>query len=381
MRPTIMLIGLGGLGSVVLELLAREECLGRIVVGSRNVTRGIARCNLARLGAMAQGYAPSISFTPLDLNDKEAIAETVQKEAPDIILSTAAMQTWWLPDLLPPEQAAAIKGAGFGVWLPVHLTLTLKLMEALREADYHGVTLTAPFPDVVNCVLGRLDLAPTCGVGNLDEIVPKVRLLAAERLGAPLDAVRVLLVAHHALEPAAFGEPMDEIPPYFLRVEVGGQDVTETIHADELLLAPYPLTPGPPTHFLTAGSTVRLIRALLSDSGALLHAPGPNGLPGGYPVIVSRSSVQPALIEGLTLEEAIAINERSHRFDGIERIEADGTVVFCPEAADVLRAELGYDCDRLASDEFEERAKELIARFREYAERYGVNLEREGRFS
>jgi len=33
-NPTIMLIGLGGLGSVVLELLAREKGLGRIVVGS-----------------------------------------------------------------------------------------------------------------------------------------------------------------------------------------------------------------------------------------------------------------------------------------------------------------------------------------------------------
>jgi len=221
-KPTIMLIGLGGLGSVVLELLAREEGLGRIVVGSRNAARGIARCNVARLGAMAQGYAPLLSFVPLDLNDGEAVAEAVHREAPDVILSTATMQTWWLPDLLPPEQAAVIKGAGFGVWLPVHLTLTMKLMEALRDAAYAGVILTAPFPDVVNCVLGRLSLAPTCGVGNLDEIVPKVRLLAAERLDAPPGAVRVLLVAHHALEPAAFGAPVDEIPPYFLRVEHGG---------------------------------------------------------------------------------------------------------------------------------------------------------------
>jgi len=45
------------------------------------------------------------------------------------------------------------------------------------------------------------------------------------------------------------------------------------------------------------------------------------------------------------LAEAIAHQRRSHRFDSIERIEADGTVVFCPAAADVLRVELGYDCD------------------------------------
>lgn len=369
-----MLIGLGGLGSVVLELLAREQGLGRIIVGSRNASRGIARCNLARLGALAQGYAPDISFVSLDLNDKDAVAEIVHREAPDIILSTATMQTWWLPDLLPPEQAAVIKRAGFGVWLPVHLTLTMKLMEALRDAAYPGVTLTAPFPDVVNCILGRLDLAPTCGVGNVDEIVPKVRLLAAERLAVPLDAVRVLLVAHHALLSAVFGEPTGEIPPHFLRVEYGGQDVTEAICADELLLTPYPVPSGPVTHFLTAGSVMRLTWALLSDNEVFLHAPGPNGLPGGYPVVVGNSSVRLVPIEGLPLAEAIAINERSHRFDGIERIETDGTVVFCPEAADVLRVELGYQCDRLAPDEAEERAKELIARFREYAGQHRVSL-------
>ena len=369
-----MLIGLGGLGSIVLELLAREEGLGRIIIGSRNAGRGMARCNLARLDAMAQGYAPDISFVSLDLNDKDAVAETVHRETPDIILSTATMQTWWLPDLLPPAQAAAIKSAGFGVWLPVHLTLTLKLMEALRDAAYPGVTLTAPYPDVVNCVLGRLDLAPTCGVGNVDEIVSKVRLLAAQRLDTFPDAVRVLLVAHHALLSAVFSGPTGEIPPYFLRIEHEGQDVTEAIAADELLLSPYPVPSGPVTHFLTAGSTVRLIRALLSDSATLLHAPGPDGLPGGYPVVVSSSGVRPTPIEGLTLAEAIAINERSHRFDGIERIEADGAVVFCPEAADVLRTELGYDCDRLVPDESEERAKELMARFREYAERYEIHL-------
>jgi hypothetical protein len=376
MKPTVMLIGLGGLGSVVLELLAREESVGRIIVCDSNMARCTARCNLARLGAIAQGYQPSIQFFRLDLNQHDAVAETVRCEAPDIILSTASMQTWWLPDLLPAEQAAALKRARFGVWLPVHLTLTLKLMQALRDADYRGVTLTAPFPDVVNCILGKLRLAPTCGVGNLDEIVPKLRLLAAERLGAPLPAVRVILVAHHALEAAVFGEPRNEIPPYFLRVYLDEKDVTEAVGAEELLLSPYPLPSGPAWCFLTAGSTVRLIRALLSDNETSLHAPAPLGLPGGYPVLVHRGSVRPAPIEGLTLAEAIAVNERSHRFDGIERIEPDGSAVFCPQDVEVLRGTLGYHCDRLPPSEAEGQAKELIARFREYATRLGVNLER-----
>ncbi len=375
-KPTIMLVGLGDLGAAVLELLARQEGLGPIVACSRRAERGIARCNVARMGAMAQGYAPSIRFVPLDINDAGAVADTVQREAPDVIFSAATLQTWWLADLLPEQQAKALKKARFGVWLPVHLTLTLKLMQALREAEYRGITLTAPFPDVVNCVLGKLELAPTCGVGNLDEIVPKVRLLAAEGLGARLDAVDVMLVAHHALEPAVFGELMEEIPPYYLRIYFEGRDVSDMVDGRALLLAPYPLTPGPASCFLTAGTTVRLIRALLSGGETYLHAPAPHGLPGGYPIIVSNGDVQLAPIEGLSLEEAVAINERSHRFDGVERIEADGTVVFCPQDVEVLRHTLGYDCERLKPAESEDRARELLARFREYAVRHGVDVRR-----
>ena len=374
MKPAVMLIGLGDLGNVIMEFLVREERLGLIVACDLNKELGIRRCNLARLSALAQGITPSLSFTSLDINDKKGVIEIVKKEKPDIILNAASMQTWWLPDLLPSEQAALIKSAGFGVWLPIHLTLTLKLMEALHESDYKGITLTAPFPDVINCVLDRLDLAPTCGVGNLDEIVPKVRLLAAQRLQVPIKEVRVLLVAHHALEPAVFGEPAEEHPPYFLRIEHEGNDVTKEVRGEELLFAPYPLPPGSAIHFLTAGSTARLIGALLSDKEVLMHSPGPKGLPGGYPIIVNNKDIQVAPIKGLSVEEAIAINERSHRFDGIESIEADGTVMFCSEAAEVFKDVLGYDCKRLNPREAEERAKELIARFREYAARFGVNF-------
>ena len=374
-RPTLLLIGLGDLGGVILELLARDASFGRIVGADRDTERGIARCNLARIGAMAQGFEPQIDFTPIDLNDKEAVAETVNRESPDLVLSTASMMTWWLPDLLPEPQASRIKSAGFGVWLPVHLTLTLKLMEALLETGYQGHILTSTFPDVVNCVLGKLDLAPTCGIGNLDEIVPKIRFLASERLGVPSAEIRVTLVAHHALEPYAFGKQGAEIPPYFLRVEHDGRDVTAEVDADRLLLAPYELPPGAAIHSLTGGSTLRLIRALFSEDETYLHEPAPEGLPGGYPVTVSNDGVRLYPIEGLSLDDAISINERSHRFDGIERIEDDGTAVFVAERAQILEEELGYACERLRPEEAEDRAEELIGRFREYATKHGVELD------
>ncbi|UCC73163.1 MAG: hypothetical protein JSV86_00940 [Gemmatimonadota bacterium] len=378
MKPTVLLIGLGDLGGVILELLAREEGVGRIVTADLNEEGGTARCRVTRLGALAHGRRPDIRFTRLDLANREAVAEIVRREAPDLILSTATLATWWLPNLLPDEQAARIKRAGFGVWLPVHLTPTLWLMEALRDAGYPGHVVTAPFPDVVNPILGKVGLPPTCGIGNLSEMVPKIRLLAAERLESPPEALRVYMVAHHALErwvfAGPFGTASDEMPPYFLRVEHAGADVTAAVDANDLLLAPYPLPAGRVTHFLTAGTTIPLIRALLADEETFLHAPAPNGLPGGYPVLAGRGGVRPAPIEGLRLEEAIEINERSHRFDGIERIEEDGTAVFVSEPACILRDELGYDCERLAPGEAEVRAGELVARFKEYAKKHGTDI-------
>lgn len=375
-KPTIMLIGLGSLGGAVLELLARERDIGNVIVCGRNAERGIARCNLARLGAVAQGCAPSIRFAALDLNHRDQVTEAVAREAPDIILNTATMQAWWLLGLLPPEAARPLTKARFGVWLAPNLALTLKLMQALRAASYAGFTVTAPFPDVVNCILGKLGLAAECGVGNLDEIAAKVRLLSAEKLGTALDQVRVELVAHHALEAAAFGEPPDEVPPYFLKVYCGGEDVTAKIDAAALLMAKCPLPASPARSFMTAGSMIRLVRALVSSGETLMHVPSPHGLPGGYPVIVRRGSVECAPIEGLSQAEAVAINERSHAFDGIERIESDGTAVFCADDARILRQTIGYDCDRLSPSEAEPRARELITRFREYAGQFAPDLDR-----
>ena len=99
---------------MILELAARESRIDRIVVASRNVAKGTARVTLARLGAIAQGADSEVRFVKLDVNDKDAVAETVHREKPQLIVHTATLQSWWLPDLLPGPQAALIKSAGFG---------------------------------------------------------------------------------------------------------------------------------------------------------------------------------------------------------------------------------------------------------------------------
>ncbi len=375
-NPTVMLIGLGHLGSAMLELFARDDAIGPIVACDLPDRDGEARCNLARLGALAQGCRPEIRFQPLDVTVEGALAEAVDQVKPDLVLSTVSMQTWWLTDLLPAPQRERLSEARFGAWLPIHFPLTWRVMKGLREADYDGIALTAPFPDVVNCMLGRVGLAPLAGVGNLDEMVPKLQHLIAEKTGIPYDEIVIYLVAHHSFEPAVFSAvaPGREFPPYFLRVEHEGREITNEVDAHFLLHTPYPLPDGPAWSFLTAGSSLRLVKALFSEKPALLHAPAPGGLPGGYPVVVSSGKIDLAPIEGLTAEDAIAINEASHSFDGILEIAADGTARFTDTTTGIMKEELGFDCPSLHPEEAEERGRELIRRFREYAVRLGVNL-------
>ena len=374
--PVVMLVGTGDLGGVILELLARDTRIGKIVAVDRDEVRGPARVNLARLSAMAHGFCPDIEFVPADLEDEARVAELIRRTGPGLILTTASPQTWWLPSLLPADARARLGRAGFGAWLPVNLLLSIRLMRAVAASGVEAITLIGPYPDAANPILARLGLAPTAGIGNVDEIVPKIALLAAGRLGVPPATIRVWLIADHAVEPLAFaGIGAGAEPPHYIRIEHDGRDVTAAVGGSELLFRPVALPPGPVTHFLTAGSAARLVGTLISGGEAFLHVPGPLGLPGGYPVTVAAGAIDLALPPGLSRDEAVAINERARRLDGIDRIEDDGSVVFTPGTVEALDETLGYRCERLSPAEVPGRAGELMARFRQYARRHGIDVD------
>ncbi len=371
-----MLIGMGDLGGILLEYLVTNPKL-RFVTADIDKDRALARVNLARLGAVARGLDPQIDFVRLDLNNIDDTAQAIAGIKPDIILTTATLQTWWLPDRLPDAESAKIKGAGFGVWFPVHFALTLKLMRAAQQADFRGFVVTAPYPDVANAVLGKLSIPPACGIGNVEEIVPKIRWLAASRLSVPIHAIHVTLVAHHALQRFTLNRTAAgnaTAAPFFLKIEADGHNVTEEIDGAELLLSAFPITAGPASHVLTAATTYRLVNALIGEEEQYIHVPGPGGLPGGYPVYANSDGIRLAVIPELPLEEAIRINENSHRFDGIEMVEEDGSVRFTQQAVETMREALGYDCPILRPDDVDDRARELLRRFSEYASGLGVSL-------
>jgi hypothetical protein len=384
-RPSrVLLISLGQLNGLLLKLLARTPGIDEIMVGTRAGDRATPTLNLARMSAGAEGFFPTIRAVPFDLNETEAAAEALSELRPDVTFAAPSLQSWWVLDQMPHAAAAPLQAAGFGAWLPFQLLPMKRLMTAWKQSGLETPIIGAPYPDVVNPILDARGLAPTCGVGNLAEMVPKLQWRVAEYHSAPPEHVKVWLVAHHALEKYVYssyntsGAEDDEPPPYKLHIEVAGRELDPNFDVQEALFEPYPLPEGLDFNFLTAGSAVRLMTAFLKQSGekTFTHVPAPDGLPGGYPVMIEDGSIGLDLPPDWTRKEAVEANRASHRWDGIETIEDDGTVEFTDVTAGILRETLGYDWPRLPFDEVRAAADELRRRFDAYTQRFSVGWQR-----
>jgi len=87
---------------------------------------------------------------------------------------------------------------------------------------------------------------------------------------------------------------------------------------------------------------------------------------------MSSRGVEIVLPQGISMEEARKINVDAQKKDGVEKIEADGTIVFTDEAYSLMKTVMGYDCKRLKIEECETRYKELLAKYAELKKKYGI---------
>lgn len=372
MSNEVLVIGLGNVGEHILELLARSSKIAKITGADIDEDMGLRKVCRARYGAALQGFYPRIEFTKIDLNNVEETTDVLKGINPDVIVNTATIQSWWvIAQELPEEVFKKLDAAGYGPWLPFHLMLTHKLMKAFKKAKISAHVISSPFPDAVNPVLGKVGLAPTVGLGNIDLMIPGIEKVVADKFKVPMHNVSTFMIAAHFLNDSLATYGTTGGAPYFLKILIGDKNVTDKLDSEKLLVEAHRYYPkGRDDSIITASSAVKNILAILDDTGILTHAPGPAGLPGGYPVRLSSRGAEVVLPEEITLEEAIRINEEGLKCDGIERIKDDGTVVFTEKSADIMREMLEYDCRKLKLMECEERAKRLRLLYKRFAEKH-----------
>lgn len=362
------MLGIGDLGGTLLRNLAQMPEVSRLYALDVDEVRLAAE--VADAAAVSSYAEPSCTVhgIAVDMRNIDALAAELARVKPDVVVNTATLQSWWVITQLPRLLWRQLEEqARFGPWLPMHLTLALNLMRALKMAGLAPAVVNVAFPDAVNPVLAGLGLPPMCGAGNSDLLRAGIRWAAARRLNVPVRDVAVYLLAHH-FHVVYFWMELERMEsltdrPYWLRVMVGDADVTDELGAESLLAeAGRTLPRGRAIMSRTAASAVEKVRHLLRDDDGLSHAPGPAGLPGGYDVRLGRSGARVVLPQGVTMGQARTMMEQAQRGDGIESIRTDGTVEFTAAAHEAMRSVLGYDCPLLRPEESEARAGELRER-------------------
>jgi hypothetical protein len=373
----ILILGQGVLGGDVLDFLLQSGANIALSVGARNPDKAIRRVNLARYTAMNLGHTSSVDVLPIDLMNTDATAEQIDGLKPDIIFNATTLHSWWVITKLPTAAFKKLDDGRGGIWTPMHQVLIRRLMMAVRLANSQATVVNASYPDVVNATLAAEGLAPAVGIGNIANAIPGIRLAAAHMLAADPASIEVRFFAHHYLSYRMPSTGGTDGAPYHLTVYVNGEEVprSEIDHDTlfSLVAGRYRRIKGLAGQSVTASSATAMLLALAHRTGQVVHAPGPLGLVGGYPVRISQRGLFIDLPSTLTLDQAIDINRQCQRFDGIESVDDDGTVRFTQKAASVLRDVLSYDCDSYRPEDCEGRAVELAARFAEYGRANGMS--------
>jgi hypothetical protein len=379
-KEKVMLVGVGELGGIVLEFLARIPGICDIVAADANEDWGFRKTNSAILGASYMGLYPDIKFHRLDLLDIERTAELLGEVNPTIIYNATTLQSWWVVNELPPDVRAKVykSRCGLGSWSAMHLALAARLMQAVKMSGIDTYVVNAAFPDMVNASLARAGLAPTVGIGNMDLIVPYIRKATSEILDVPMSNVSVEMIAHHyhGYNWCRSGDGYDA--PHYLKVYVGMEDVTDRLGDMRQFIAELPKRAMRPAgrhgQFVVAASSVKNIMAIFNDTGELTHAPGPEGLEGGYPVRLSRKGAEVVPPKGMTVKQARDIMLEAQQYDGIQEIKDNGDVVLTDEAYATFKEIIGVDCKVVTIEDSYEQATELRAKFNEFAEKHGVEI-------
>ena len=165
-----------------------------------------------------------------------------------------------------------------------------------------------------------------------------------------------------------------------MKIYVKGEDITDQLGGMKQFIAELPKHAMRPAcrhgQYLVAGSSVKNIMAILNDSNLITHAPGPQGLEGGYPVRLSRKGAEVVLPAGMTLEAARQLMLEAQQYDGIQEIKNNGDVVLTNEAYETFKEMFGVDCRAVTVDDSFEQARELRRKFEEFAASQGVVIPR-----
>ena len=329
----ILIMGSGSVCETTCRALAlmSSEPLRVAVLG-----RDHSRVNIvvALANAMSGGLNHRVRFVGDTINwDSESdLAEKIAKYSPRLIFQTASLQSPWdfLGASKPTRWKQLVWAAGNAIIVPTQVALVKRVATIVKEMSPAPILVNACFPDHVNPILKHLGLPITSGIGNVAMFAGCMRW----RYPQPEHKLQIIGHLYHYFK--ILGKTHSDLDGP--RVWIDGKEVLDV--EKTLADAFYDLRSvndlGKIINELVGTNSAELITALIGNIPVMTHVPGPNGLPGGYPVVVQNGKVELDLPSDCSEEEAIALNKQGGYDMGAAIIDENGFSAFSATAREKL---------------------------------------------
>jgi hypothetical protein len=326
MTCDVLLCGTGSFAArIAFDLAATARQPVRVVLTGRNRDRLGWLVTASNARARIFGAAARFSGVPSDLLAAGEPERLVARYNPRIVVQAASVQTSSVIARSGDAWSQLVRDGGLSATALAQAAISLKMAQAITADGNRSLFVNCSFPDVVNGMIEAAGHRVLCGFGNvgiLASVFAGLRDLAPERLR--------MLAHYQNLAPfrQASGTRTGRPP----RVWMDGAEIADVHDVfREVRLTPEPVID------ISGATGVPVITAIVEGREWRGHLPGPNGLPGGYPVRLRDGTMALDLPDGLSEQEAVQWNLSFEQNNGLV-VSQTGDVRFNGRLAECLRA-------------------------------------------
>lgn len=346
MGKSVLIAGYGSAGQYVVDFLLKDHRITNIdtiyIMSRKSLKEVEPRLKISTISAgLSEVYIP-VKYVKCDFNNVDKMSKLLEEIKPDVIVYTGRYASG-----LKYGAYSYPNGIGYGVWLPMSFPYIYNLMRAVKKSGIETKVINTSFPDGVNPLLDTVGLAPYCGAGNLNHLIPRIENVFIRR-GYEPQFLSINLVGSHYLNTYVSKEGTVRGCPFNLSVKylTPGLVWEELIKDKEDALKVFAeceddSAGGHVRNQMIATDCAEIVRHLVDNTlHQTIHVPGFKGLPGGCRVI-SKGDKGFFIDSDLSVEEIKTINNEGLRLDGV--IIKDGAVEFTDEVRSKMKSVFNID--------------------------------------
>ena len=342
------ILGLGSVGNYLLEYLNNWDFANvEIYVGCRNVAKVQSDMNIVRVARLIRGKSPKpMHIVELDLDDVSSIVRFLDEVSPDFVVNSSRAYSGLKYGSISWHTIRA-----YGLWAPLAMKYIRNIMKAHSQSSSNAIVINTSYSDAVIPWLKSAGMAyPDFGSGNLNHLVPRIKMAAAEIYGIPNAAdIEVTLATSHFHDVVISKEGQTEGVEPLLHLAYRGEELKCKDHGEIWRRCAIAMPVDAKRNMMNASSNFeiisKIVETICNGGQSVLHSPGVGGNIGGYPVAIDAAGgdVEMSYYERyFSFVDMNALNRRSIALDGVEDVR-DGVLHWTPYLVEKVKRCFGVD--------------------------------------